>query len=637
MGLSLPAMTPLYEKRVLGGILLLAILHGLIFIAIVPPWQHYDEPGHFEYAWLIANRSGIPEVGDYDQRMRREISASMIEHEFFVQSGFRPNLLAVSEPIWIGISQAGDVPAYYLLVSLPLRLVQGSDITFQLYLGRLVSLVLYTLNIFAAYGIVAQVTRQGSALRWVVPLSLVCMPGFTELMTAVNNDVGAVAFFSFFLWASVSMMSRGLNLWRLGAVLFLAALCAITKSTVLVAVVLWPIPIIFALLKDRWHKKWLIYLALASVCLAALILSPEGAVGWYTQSNYSFGYRLLDKRSDNGSAVMSLPISEDLRAQVYQPLEYNQVLALRGQTVTLGAWIWADNPVRGNPLVIQDKDNYHSEKVEIGTTPQFYAISTKINDDTGFVNVILRSAIDGQSVGGYVYVDDVIFVAGDHMPRSTQQNGTTAAVEVWSINQQDNLLRNPSFEKAWLQVRPFFLSTPFSPFMAYISQAITSISDLSASGWYYLETARNLFQTLWGKFGWGQVLLAGQYTYYLLGLVTAAGIIGAVMYVWSQRRSVNWRIFMFLIITVVIVWAAALMRGIGSLAGQVFIGSARYAFPVMIPTLFMLSVGWLFILTYIRNKMHLPLVSIYIVYWVGFIVLDILSWWTIWHYYSALT
>jgi hypothetical protein len=64
-------------------VLLIALCQALLYLLLLPPWQHYDEPTHFEYAWLIANRPGLPDVGDFDQRMRRDVAASMLEHQFF--------------------------------------------------------------------------------------------------------------------------------------------------------------------------------------------------------------------------------------------------------------------------------------------------------------------------------------------------------------------------------------------------------------------------------------------------------------------------------------------------------------------------------------------------------------------------
>ena len=102
------------EHQVLILMLLLAFVVGCLFIFLVPPWQHYDEPTQFEYSWLIANRPGLPEIRDYDQQLRREIAASMIEHGFFLDLGFEPNLLSSSEQIWIGIS-----PVSYTHLTLP--------------------------------------------------------------------------------------------------------------------------------------------------------------------------------------------------------------------------------------------------------------------------------------------------------------------------------------------------------------------------------------------------------------------------------------------------------------------------------------------------------------------------------------
>ncbi len=83
---------PIKEHQVLALMLLLASLIGIAFVFIVPPWQHYDEPTQFEYAWLIANRPGLPGVGESDQALRRDIAASMIEHGFFRDLEFTPNL-----------------------------------------------------------------------------------------------------------------------------------------------------------------------------------------------------------------------------------------------------------------------------------------------------------------------------------------------------------------------------------------------------------------------------------------------------------------------------------------------------------------------------------------------------------------
>ena len=437
-------MASVGEKKILGAILVLAILHGIVFIALVPPWQHYDEPGHFEFAWLLANRNGIPKAGEYDQGMRREVAASMIEHDFFAAGGFYPNLISLSEPIWIGISQTGDVPLYYWLVSLPLRLVRTSDITFQLYLGRLVSLVLYAASVIAAYGLVSEITKQGNILRWVVPLSLVSMPGYTDLMTAVNNDVGAGACLAFFLSASLRIMVKGFSPWRLMAIILSTALCVVMKSTVWVAVFLAPLPVCYALFRGAWRRWALAGVTFSYLLLVVLILSPDGMASWYVQGAYKTGQRRVDGQTASGKAALSLPISDSGAARVYQPLAYSQVEALRGQVVTLGAWIWADQPVQARVLIIQDASQQKSEEISIGDSPKFYSVSAAISQDTGYVNVILRSHDDEEAAGGQVYFDDVILVAGDFVQKGEpQMEASSAPGVVWSGEPVTNLVRNP--------------------------------------------------------------------------------------------------------------------------------------------------------------------------------------------------
>jgi hypothetical protein len=62
------------------GVLVIGLIHGMIYLALIPPWQHYDEPTHFEYTWLAANWRRIPQSGEYDPEMSWEVAQSMIEH-----------------------------------------------------------------------------------------------------------------------------------------------------------------------------------------------------------------------------------------------------------------------------------------------------------------------------------------------------------------------------------------------------------------------------------------------------------------------------------------------------------------------------------------------------------------------------
>ena len=437
----------------LGLVLLLGFINGLIFVFLIPPWQHYDEPTQFEYAWLLANHPGLPKPGTYDQAMRREVAASMIEHGFFTGMSIYPNLLSQTEPIWIGFSQTQDPPVYYWLISLPLRLVRTSDVTFQLYLGRLVSVLLYLITLIAAYGFTTEITPPGHPLRWIIPATLALLPGYIDLMTAVNNDVGATAFFSLFLWVSLRMIRRGFTWLRLLAVIGLAVICFWTKNTVAITVPLLTIPILFSVLRGPARRY------------AWMVVIIGGLAG-----------------------MICILITGDMILAKISPIRPSGILS---------------------------------------------AIINKITPE-----------------------------------------------------------------------------------------------------WYYQTTAANLLRTFWGKFGWGHVPLIGGKPYLILLLVTLVGILGGLLFLWRSWRSLKWDIVILLGAALLEIWGAAFLRGITSIKGNVFIPGARYAYPAIIPTVMILSVGWLEIPHFLNRWIRIPIWVQLVSYFGFFIGLDLLSILSIARFYS---
>ena len=67
-----------FELRWLVLALVIALVHGLLYVLLVPPWSHYDEPAHFEYVALIARHSRLPRPDEVDVALRRELGLSLI-------------------------------------------------------------------------------------------------------------------------------------------------------------------------------------------------------------------------------------------------------------------------------------------------------------------------------------------------------------------------------------------------------------------------------------------------------------------------------------------------------------------------------------------------------------------------------
>jgi len=242
-------------RRPFWILITLALLNGLVYTFLVPPWQHYDEPNHFEYAWLAAHRPGWPQEGDFDREMRRATLRSMIAHDFFRGMGGHPDVDA--EIPWIGaVPQVGDAPLYYWLAAWPLRLFSPLDILPQLYAARLVSLALFLLTVFLAWETTALLVPPDSPLRWMAPAFLAALPSFVDIMTAVNNDAAAAAVFALFLYAATRLVQRGWR-WQEGALLAVsAALSLLAKRTVFFTPLLLPVVLLFTFLRGRRARPY---------------------------------------------------------------------------------------------------------------------------------------------------------------------------------------------------------------------------------------------------------------------------------------------------------------------------------------------------------------------------------------------
>jgi hypothetical protein len=170
--------------------LIAACVLGVFYVFFAPPWQHYDEPGHFEYAWLIAHRGQLPLPGDVDVLGRTQIFESMARHNFY--DGPAPALPPDGQAPNIGITQLGDSPLYYLLASIGIALLRNHSIEAQLYAARLTSVALYAVTVFFAWLTAERLTKASHPLRWLLPALIGALPAVADLMSAVNNDALAI-------------------------------------------------------------------------------------------------------------------------------------------------------------------------------------------------------------------------------------------------------------------------------------------------------------------------------------------------------------------------------------------------------------------------------------------------------------
>ena len=618
-------------------VLLSSLILGLLYIFLVPPWQHYDEPGHFEFTWLVANREKFPELGEEDQQMRRELAASMMEHGFYKSMGFHPNLLLQEREIWICISQINDRPIYYILLSAILRFIPTSDITFQLYVGRLVSLVFFFICILSARGVAVELTSPGHPIRWMLPASLVLLPGLTDIMTAINDDVGATVIYSLFLWAGVRLIARGFNWARFLVLLITAGLCFYTKNTVTIAILLIILPLLLSIFRGKRRRLAWAAMAIGAVALASSLFAWGDAALWYRITLPDLPTRERAQQAPLGSNVFKFSLfPQTPPPRLIQIIPASIEENLRGKPVTLGAWIWASKPVKVRTPILVTQTQTILQEVEVGVQPSFFSFSTKIRPDNSKLNIILSPVKGAVKEAFSVYYDGVVMVEGkrppDKQPDFDNADGERGR---WGKFSFVNVLRNGSAEDAWPWLRDWADRFISKLFPGRASLILAFLLDRAAAKSYYLSTFIRISQSFWARFGWGHVPILGEYSYPVLGFLTLVGLVGALLSMGRHRKQLQWDLIFFFGVSLLFIWGLTIMRGSGSiLDGRYLIPVARYAYPAIIPTMLILNLGWLELFYWIKRFIKIPSTVGFALFLLLFLGLDALSLLTIVKFYG---
>ncbi len=633
-----------HERQVLGIILVVGLVHGLTYLFVMPPWQHYDEPTHFEYAWMIVDKGALPEPGVYDWDFRADLVRSLIEHDFYIDESLPtpdPENLSVV-PAGLVYPQLDDPPLYYLLASLPLRFLHNADLALQLRAARGISILLFLVTLVAAWGVVRELTSSGHPLRLLVPLTIAMFPPIADLMTAVNNDVGGVAVFSLFLWGSVRLIRCGPSLGVLIWVVASAITAVFTKSTAYFALPLAPVAFLLSVFPSRRkYFAWGLITAAALVALGLFLYKEEPAF-WSRGTSQPGPARIRTEKAVEGDYAFALdpafPTTPPFIRPLNQPLSRQEAAGLGGKTVSLAAWIWyeADFELDAEVIVPSPVINYEdaegktfslNEQVQITTQPEFFAHAFHLPEGIRRLWVTLNTGRAAMPAGIRIAFDQLVLVEGDFSdvipPESVRDGG---AVVDWRGELMDNYLENGSAENTWLSFRPAVdnIAAVFLPSNIRPSMVLYSLYDSGAAGWYYRWTAKNIFETFWGRFGWGHVSVPNpDLTFAVFRWLTAFGLAGILLYLIFRPGDFPATPVIYLSIVLALIWATAFARGsIFIFTNNVFIPGARYTYPAIIPAVFVLVTGWFGLAKFANHILRLPGTLYYSVYFLGLLAID---------------
>jgi hypothetical protein len=217
------------------------LVRGLFLASIVPPWQGPDEPGHAEYAVLLARAHAWRPV--QDDQVEGSILESMSRHRFY--NYLHLPLPAVSPQVFADVKRLGgaptqldsELPLGYLPHGIAAALTtrsgvsSGPELDALLHRMRMASLALAIATVVASWWAVRPAVGRRRALA--VAVLVATTPALVFGGAVVNNDLAAAALCA--IWFGV--LARGLGRGMAGRdwvlLLALALLAAATKRTAL--------------------------------------------------------------------------------------------------------------------------------------------------------------------------------------------------------------------------------------------------------------------------------------------------------------------------------------------------------------------------------------------------------------------
>jgi hypothetical protein len=622
------------------AIMLVGIIHGVIYLIVVPPWGHYDEPTHFEYAWMIANRNDFPKAGEYDAALRRQILESMLMHRFYELRGWDADLAHLHDPVNIGINQIGDPPVYYFLASIPLRFMRLQSIDAQMLACRFVSFLLFLLAVLVGWKFSGEIAREGNPIRWMIPLSMVLMPALVELMTAVSNDSAAVLVFSLFLYFSIKLIKYGPHLRTILTLVLLVVIGLFTKSSTWLMGIAFLIALILSFFRE---KRMLIGwgIVVIGILVSFLILFEWGdAALWYRSTEQNEPTREEVQINGNSSYAIDLvDESADYSPALYQTLINGDVNEISGAVVTIGAWMWADQPVEAYPprfMFINSKGQkwIRTRPVMLTTQPTFFTYKVRLPVEPGRAYIVLKPFDDGTKTGKIYYFNPVLAQGRYNLTKIPNFSDVNASRGEWAGRSFKNLVRNAGTIQAWPKFRDYvyiFANAIDYRLAEGLGHVIYSL-DYKGTAWYSKTTLAVIFRSFWAKFGWGEITLMGAKPYRALYIAMIVMLIGCLL---GFRKKLSWsglQIFLWLSLNIFFSLGYAWFTGISmnSYIDRPSIPVARFIFPTIFAILAIFNFGWENWIELIHARYR----------WIGyaifiglFVTLDVLSVMTVYGYY----
>jgi hypothetical protein len=293
------------RERLPRWLLLAALLHGLAYLLLLPPWMGEDEPWHVEYVHHVADGhmpwggrevsvADLPEYSPSQVQALRELGGLEREDLVGTQTAILDSMRAhnfwkrVDWASWGGgvenfdqvspyFTATHQPPAYYLVLGSITRLFGGGDVLREMWVGRCFALLCYLAVVAAAWALARRVCADRT-VAILCAFLVAWWPMHARQAAVVNNDVLVKVLTAWTLVVALDIARLEMDRRRVALALLLAAGGLAVKTTATGVLLPLGVAILAGLMRgqslDRGRGKMIAGL----LVVALMLLVPFGYV-----------------------------------------------------------------------------------------------------------------------------------------------------------------------------------------------------------------------------------------------------------------------------------------------------------------------------------------------------------------------
>jgi hypothetical protein len=616
-----------HSRLVPALIATLALLHGLLYAWLVPPWQAPDEPTQFEYAALAARLGRVPVSTDVDLELEQQIVDSFVRQHFFEYLVGHPpdqplHSLDDARALFFMPRQVGaDPPLYFLIAALPLRAFAAYPIETQLLALRLLGALFVAGAALCTYAAARELCghrspenrrsaepseqrtqnkeqrslNRGSRIEDGEPpfcllpftfylrhspahlalaagLLVALHPMFVFVGVGAGNDGLANLLGAAICWAVLRAVRRGLSLPGMMTLFGLALLGVLTKRTLL------PVVLLLVLLGGAQTLIWLVRTPLRrairlglSGALLALVLAAGGALASGREAGAAAEW-WDETTSVDAPRVLAAPGTGRAALELSPGLRLIQVLPgitaewVQNQELYFSARVWTAGEQARGRVLIDFGWAVTEAPFEVGPRGRIARVHTFIPLYCPYVLVAI------QSDEGMIYADQLRAESDRRHGLEVIANSDVTAPAIRTGAPIERLKRYLRLrELAWVWRSGRLLEPP-------------------PLDW---GLGRIFFVSFWGQFGWMSLPLVGGTPWEsALALLCGGGLIGVVVWILRPGRAAWRRGAAALLLALVLAGLLLPLLNAYTQTRDQVIQQGRYLFPAMAPIALLLALGW---------------------------------------------